>query len=58
MQERTEKKAENVVSVDFFPIGANTRKAGEDLKIGSAALEVGHKVRPADLGLIASLGIS
>ena len=58
MQERTEKKTENVVSVDFFPAGANTRKAGEDLKLGSAALQTGHKVRPADLGLIASLGIS
>jgi len=42
----------------FFPAGANTRKTGEDLKLGSAALQTGHKVRPADLGLIASLGIS
>lgn len=58
MQERVEKKNDNVVSVDFFPTGANTRKAGEDLKLGSAALRKGHKVRPADLGLIASLGIS
>lgn len=58
MQERVVRKKDSVVSVDFFPSGANTRKAGEDLKLGSAALQTGHKVRPADLGLIASLGIS
>ncbi|MDC1311744.1 molybdopterin molybdotransferase MoeA [Burkholderiales bacterium] len=58
MQERVVKKKDSVVSVDFFPSGANTRKVGEDLKLGSAALQTGHKVRPADLGLIASLGIS
>ena len=56
MQERAE-RIDGVVSVDFSPTGANTRKAGEDLKLGSAALQKGHKVRPADLGLIASLGI-
>tara|TARA_B110000483_G_scaffold149284_1_gene177889 strand:+ start:2617 stop:3891 length:1275 start_codon:yes stop_codon:yes gene_type:complete len=56
MQERAE-KIDNCVRVDFFQKGSNTRKTGEDLKLGSAALQKGHKVRPADLGLIASLGI-
>jgi len=57
MQERAERDGDSVL-VDYFPTGANTRKAGEDLKIGAPALTKGHKVRPADLGLIASLGIT
>lgn len=38
--------------------GENRRFAGEDLARGSAALTKGKIVRPADLGLIASLGIA
>ena len=38
--------------------GDNRRFAGEDLARGSAALARGKIVRPADLGLIASLGIA
>lgn len=38
--------------------GDNRRFAGEDLAQGSAALKKGRIVRPADLGLIASLGIA
>jgi len=37
--------------------GQNLRLAGEDLKLGQVVLPVGHIVRPADLGLVASLGI-
>jgi len=38
--------------------GDNRRLAGEDLKAGSAALAKGKVVRPADLGLLASLGVA
>jgi molybdopterin molybdotransferase len=38
--------------------GDNRRFAGEDLKAGSAALARGKVVRPADLGLLASLGVA
>ncbi len=38
--------------------GENRRFAGEDLKAGSAALRKGKIIRPADLGLLASLGIA
>jgi molybdopterin molybdotransferase len=38
--------------------GDNRRFAGEDLARGSAALHKGKIIRPADLGLIASLGIA
>jgi molybdopterin molybdotransferase len=37
--------------------GANLRRAGEDLKAGSVAIAAGKLLHPADLGLIASLGI-
>ncbi|RKZ95770.1 MAG: molybdopterin molybdenumtransferase MoeA [Gammaproteobacteria bacterium] len=37
--------------------GQNVRYAGEDLKTGEAVLPEGHKITPADLGLIASLGM-
>ncbi|HEY6086347.1 MAG TPA: gephyrin-like molybdotransferase Glp, partial [Burkholderiaceae bacterium] len=36
--------------------GDNRRLAGEDLARGSAALRAGRLLRPADLGLLASLG--
>jgi molybdopterin molybdotransferase len=38
--------------------GDNRRLAGEDLKAGSAALRKGKVLRPADLGLLASLGVA
>jgi len=37
--------------------GQHLRYAGEDLKLGQVVFPAGHLVRPADLGLIASLGI-
>ena len=37
--------------------GENRRKRGEDLAVGQAALRAGRVLRPADLGLVASLGI-
>ncbi len=57
MQERA-KAGGDEVSVTAVPkAGTNTRKAGEDLRKGEAALKMGHLVRPAELGLLASLGI-
>ena len=38
--------------------GDNRRLAGEDLALGSTALAMGKIIRPADLGLLASLGIA
>ena len=37
--------------------GQNLRFAGEDLKAGAAALKRGQRLRPAEIGLISSLGI-
>ena len=38
--------------------GLNIRRAGEDLLLGQAALRQGRLLSPADLGLIASLGLA
>jgi molybdopterin molybdotransferase len=38
--------------------GANRRFRGEDLAAGAPALRKGKRLRPADLGLVASLGIA
>lgn len=38
--------------------GQNIRQAGEDLAIGQVVLTTGKHIRPAELGLIASLGIA
>jgi molybdopterin molybdotransferase len=36
----------------------NLRRAGEDLKAGAPALKRGKRMRPAEIGLVASLGIA
>jgi molybdopterin molybdotransferase len=36
----------------------NTRRTGEDLQAGRAAIAAGKKLRPAEIGIIASLGIA
>lgn len=38
-------------------LGQNTRRAGEDLARGAVALAAGKRLGPAELGLIASLGV-
>ncbi|ABP33606.1 gephyrin-like molybdotransferase Glp [Polynucleobacter asymbioticus] len=43
---------------DQLKVGENRRLRGEDLKQGKAAISAGRLLRPSDLGLVASLGIS
>lgn len=38
--------------------GSNVRYAGEDLQFGQVVLAAGHWMKPADLGLVASLGLA
>ncbi|MFC5461593.1 gephyrin-like molybdotransferase Glp [Massilia niabensis] len=47
-----------VLRAGTIQLGDNRRFAGEDLAAGSAALRAGKIIRPADLGLVASLGIA
>ena len=57
-QERVQVDGEFIQFTDTPKSGANVRYAGEDLKAGQVVLTPGHQIRPADLGLIASLGIA
>ena len=57
MQERARAAGKSVTFAPGQKTGQNVREAGEDLKRGSVALRKGRIVRPAELGLVASLGI-
>ncbi len=58
MQERVSVDAERV-QVNALPAaGANVRQAGEDIKAGQVALEDGVQLRPAHIGLLASIGVA
>jgi molybdopterin molybdotransferase len=58
MQERAERRGDRVYIGDDNKTGQNTRQAGEDVKRGDVVLEAGRLLQPADIGLIASLGIA
>jgi molybdopterin molybdotransferase len=58
MQERAKREAEWVFIGTGNKVNQNIRKAGEDLTTGEVVLEAGKLLTPADLGLLASLGIA
>jgi len=59
MQEQTEVTAEGKVRIDAnHRVGENIREAGEDIKQGAAVIDAGVRLSPADLGVLASLGIA
>lgn len=59
-QEHVAAISDTSITIDAGAIrtGDNRRFAGEDLKAGSPALQRGRIIRPADLGLLASLGFA
>ena len=57
MQEKAQASGKSIRFSPGVRSGQNVRYAGEDLKAGAVALPRGHLVKPAELGLIASLGI-
>jgi molybdopterin molybdotransferase len=56
-QERAKASGDQVVVAPVSKKGTNTRSAGEDLRQGEPALKRGQPLRPAEIGLLASLGI-
>ena len=56
-QERAKASGDQVAVMPVPKKGTNTRSAGEDLRAGEAALRRGQLVRPAEIGMMASLGI-
>ena len=57
IQEVVKQEGKNIVIPPGQKAGQNVRYAGEDLKVGVPVLAPGKWLRPAELGLIASLGI-
>ena len=58
MQEQVRREADTAYIGTGHRPGENVRPAGEDLRRGETAVPAGTYVRPAQLGLIASLGVS
>ncbi len=58
MQEKTRVADEILHITDAPKAKANVRYAGEDLTAGQVVLARGHLLKPADIGLIASLGVA
>jgi molybdopterin molybdotransferase len=57
--ERCELKPDGLhIAADTLRAGDNRRRAGEDLCVGQSALPAGQVLRPADIGLAASLGLA
>jgi molybdopterin molybdotransferase len=56
-QERAKASGDKVAVAPVIKKGTNTRSAGEDLRQGEPALKRGQPLRPAEIGLLASLGI-
>ncbi|WP_229008563.1 gephyrin-like molybdotransferase Glp [Methylophilus sp. Leaf408] len=57
MQEQTSTEGELVTLAKLPALGANIRLTGEDVAVGQTVLTPGHRIEPADMGLLASLGI-
>ena len=59
MQEDTEVISDEKIRVDSnHRKGQHVRYAGESLKQGETAIEAGRRLNPADIGLLASLGVA
>ena len=57
MQEKAKADGKSITFSPGVKRAQNVRYAGEDLKQGAVALAKGRVIRPAELGLLASLGI-
>ena len=58
VQEVVRVEADSVIVPPGQKRGQNLRRAGEDLARGKAALPAGKRIGPAELGLLASLGVA
>lgn len=58
MQEQVEVLAENRIRITTgVKLGQNIRPMGEDIREGDVVLEKGRRLNPADVGVLASMGI-
>jgi molybdopterin molybdotransferase len=58
IQENTQLEDDVVTILEKPRKGKNIRLKGHDIARGGMVLEVGHKLRPQDMGLLSSLGVS
>ncbi len=58
IQEHAERRGERVLIGNDTPLGRNVRQAGEDVRAGEMVVPAGSLLRPAEIGLIASLGVA
>ncbi len=59
MQEQAEVGADGRIRIDAdHRVGENIRRAGEDVSQGDIVIDAGVRLSPADLGVLASLGIA
>ncbi len=58
MQEQVARNGETIRLGEGHRTGQNVRQAGEDLAAGRPALPAGQRITPAELGLLASLGVA
>jgi molybdopterin molybdotransferase len=57
--ELNETELQQQILCQFVPtMGEHVRRAGEDIAKGAQVFAAGHKLRPADIGLLASIGIA
>ncbi|MBI3095230.1 MAG: molybdopterin molybdotransferase MoeA [Rhodocyclales bacterium] len=57
VQEVTQVEGDAVIIPPGQRQGQNLRRAGEDLQAGRPAIPAGRKLRPAEIGIVASLGL-
>ena len=58
MQEHCDRDGDLVIINKPVKLGQNVRRAGEDILQGSVVLKAGHRLRPQELGLLASVGLA
>lgn len=58
MQEDVEVLADGRVRFPATRPGENVRRAGQDIETGAQLFEAGRRLRPADIGLLASIGVA
>ncbi|MEP4247874.1 gephyrin-like molybdotransferase Glp [Tateyamaria sp.] len=58
LQEDVTRTGDSIAFYGPFKDGANTRKAGEDVKTGDVVAQEGRRLTPADLALLSAVGVS
>lgn len=56
--ETTELKGTNVDVLNAIPVGKNVAEVGDDIQLNDAVVQAGRRLRPQDLGILSSVGVS